>query len=360
MEESLFIKWVQQFFKGITVEVVETLNNAKGPLAYLHLQMLRSVFSVTGKWESVSSANSLVMADVVAMDSPLPLKRRDSLGRASGDIPKMGMHLQLNEQQLTELDTLVAMNVDDAVIVERIFADTPRAIGGIYERNEKMFLQGLSTGVTLVEDDENTGTGIRVDFGYPDANKFGVTKLFTDVTSTPLADIKRMTDKALLDGNVITRIMTDSATIEKIARTTEAKELYAFQSNFVGSNIPLPNLDQLNNMTQNRYGYVFVPVDRSVILEKNGNRTAVKPWKAGNLIGLTGTQVGTLMYARLAEQNHPVANVTYATPAPYILLSKFRKNQPSLSEHTTSQARVLPVINNVTEIYLLESTVIEA
>jgi hypothetical protein len=30
----------------------------------------------------------------------------------------------------------------------------------------------LSTGIALIEDTENVGTGIRIDYGYSDANKF--------------------------------------------------------------------------------------------------------------------------------------------------------------------------------------------
>jgi len=360
MEQSLFIKYVNSHFKGITVSVVEKLNDTKLPLSYLHRRMLKKDFSVSGKWESISVANSQVMADVVSMDSSLPLKKRASFSKANGDIPKMGMELKLNERQLTELDTLVASGAADSVILRKLFEDTPKVISGIYERCEAMFLQGLSTGVALVEDDENVGTGIRLDYGYSADNKFGASVVWSDVNAKPFDDIERVLEKANADGHTITRVLLDSNTIKNIARTAQAKELYAFNAGFVGANIPTPDLNQLNQVASSRYGFVFEKVDRSVRYEKNGVQSIVKPWAAGNVVFLTSDQVGSLVYATLAEQNHPVANVTYANADGFILVSKYRLNKPSLSEYTSSQARVVPVINNVDAIYLLESTVVEA
>lgn len=360
MEQSLFIQWVNKFFPGITLRVVETLNDTKNPLTYLHRRMLRKDFSVNGKWESVTTANTMVMADVVAMDSSLPLKKRDAISKANGDITKMGMELKLNEKQLTELDALVAQNATDAQILAKLFADTPKVIGGVYERLEAMFLEGLSTGLTLVEDTENVGTGIRLDYGFLTANKFGVTTLWSNTAAKPFDDIELVLEKARVDGNVITRALIERVAFNNLAKTTQAKELFAFNSGFVGSNIPVPSLNQVNSFTSDRYGFVFEIVDRSVKYEKNGTQTAVKPFATGAVTFVCDDVIGSLTWARLAEMNHPVENVSYSTVDDYILVSKFRQNKPSLSEYTSSQARVVPVINNVDRIYLLDSTTVTA
>ena len=143
MEKSLFISWVDKYFPGLTVRVIETLNGADRAASYLHRSMLRKEESVDGKYESISADNINVVADVVAMDSSLPLKQRVAISSASGEIPKMGMELKLNENQLTALDTLVAKGASDSQIIAKLFADTPRCISGIYEQNEAIFLQGL-------------------------------------------------------------------------------------------------------------------------------------------------------------------------------------------------------------------------
>lgn len=357
MEQSLFIQWVQKFFPGIIVRTVETLNDTKNPLKYLHVELLRPVFSVTGKWESLSAAFSLVAADVVAMDSSLPVKVRDAIAQASGDIPKMGIELALNETELTALDTLIANGATNGQILAKLFADTPRAIGGIYERNEAIFLQGLSTGVTVVDDPENVGVGVRCDFKYRADHKFGVQAAWSNpATAKPFDDIQKVIDKAVADGNTITTVYTDSATINAIAATNQAKEYYSFSQNST-ANANIPNLDfgRLNILVNERFGFQFVKVDRSVRVEKNGTRSSIKPFAEGAMVFHTGGQVGELVYAKLAEENHKQAGVEYQKANEYILVSKFRIITPSLKEVTRAQARVVPVITAIDEIYLLDS-----
>lgn len=356
MEQSLFIEWVNRFFPGIVIRTVTTLNGTNLPLTYLHRQMLTTDFSVTGKWQSLSIANTAIAADIIAMDSEIPLKARPSISKASGDIPKMAMELWLNETQLTELDVLVAQNATDSQIVQRLFADTPRVIQGVYERLEAMFLQGLSTGIALVDDDTNVGTGIRVDYGYLPANKFASTTPYTGDGFDFFADFQPILDKALLDGNVIKYVLLPRAVFNAIAKSQSAKDLYAASVGVFTNNVPIPNFGQLNKAVQDQYGYQFQIIERAVRNQRDGNDHAFTPWAAGQCIALTSLQVGSLVYARLAEQNHPVENVTYETADDFILVSKYRKNGP-LSEYTSSQARAVPVVNNVDQIYVFDATV---
>ena len=330
--------------------------------------MLRKQFSITGKWEAISILNTRVSADYVAMDSSLPLKMRDSIGKVSGDIPKSGMELWLNETQLTELDALIATKVEEKVIVAKLFSDLPRVITGIYELNELYFLQGLSTGVISVEDEKNTGTLIRCNFGYLDANKFGVSILWDNVAAKPLNDLAAVLKKAKhTDGNTITDVYMDDITFDYFAKTEQVKEYVAFIIHNIireSSNafMPVPTLEKINTALKadNKYRLQIHIVDRTIVVEKNGKRTTVTPWSKGKVIFTTSKEVGVLTYARLAEQNHPVAGVSYQTADDYILASMYRQNKPSLAEYITSQARVLPVICNVEQIYSLDTKTLQA
>lgn len=363
MEKSLFIQWVQKFFPGIIVRTVETLNDTKRPLVYLHTTMLKPVFSITGKWESLSASFSLVAADVVAMDSSLPLKTRDSMAQASGDIPKMGIELALNESELTVLDNLIANGATNGQIIAKLFADTPRAIGAIYERNEAIFLQGLSTGLTVVDDPENTGVGVRCDFKYKNENKFGVAALWTDPTaSTPLADIRKVIEKATDDGVEITKVLLDTPTALLIAKSNEVKEQYSFNADNSASPATIRNLSfkKLNELMMEEFGFVFEKVDRVIKVEKDGKRSKIKPFASGMLVFVANQIVGELVYAKLAEENHKQAGVEYQKANEYILVSKFRTTTPSLKEVTRAQARVVPVITAIDELYLLNSKEIQA
>jgi hypothetical protein len=366
MEQSLYVKWIDKFFKGVVVKIVETLNgkNNEDALTYMFKNMLRKEFSISGKWETINILNTRVSADYVAMDSSLPLKRRESMGKVSGDIAKSGMELWLNEKQLSELDAMIAQGSNESDITTKLFTDLPKVISGIYELMEKSFLEGLSTGITVIDDTENVGIGARLDFGYLDANKFGVSKLWSDVSATPLTDIRAALQKAKLDGNSVAYAYMDDITFENFVKTTQVKEYFAFALGFVGNSelVPAPTQEKINAALKadSRYKFRIIIVDRKVINEKNGTRTVVTPWSEGKVILTTTTEVGVLMWTRLAEQNHPAAGVSYQIADEYILLSKYRQHKPSLAEFTSSQARVVPVICNVEQIYQIDTNIIAA
>jgi hypothetical protein len=156
----------------------------------------------------------------------------------------------------------------------------------------------------------------------------------------------------------------DDVTFEHFATTTQVKEYFAFSIGFVGNSglVPAPTLEKINAALKadNRYKFQIIIIDRKVINEKNGVRTVVTPWSEGKVILTSTNQVGVLTWARLAEQNHPVQGVSYQTADDYILVSKYRQNRPSLAEFTTSQARVVPVICNVEQIYQIDAKLIAA
>ncbi len=352
METSLFVQFAA-FFKAIAKDIVERVNGKKTPLTYLHKEMLTKELSTDLKWQTLNVDGSVVSADVVSMDSALPLKKRDSFGTASGDIPKLGMKFALNEKTMSDIDVLQARNVETKTLVGKIFADTSKAMFGIYEKLEFMFLQALSTGVTLVDDDTNVGTGIRVDFGYKNSNKFGVVLPWSDTNAKPIDDIKRVVREAKAKGNTPTILMMDESTFDSLAANQQTREQYAFSQNFVGSQIPVPDLEQVNAMMQKRYKLTIIVVDRSVVTERDGVRTVQTPWAANKIVFLESTKVGKLVYGILAEETRQNKAVMYEKADDFILLKKWHSPEP-FAEYTSSQALVLPVINNVDSIYILD------
>lgn len=365
MGESLFIQYIQQFFKGIVLNITETLNGVKNGVArYRYKEMLTREYSVDGKWETLIGENTNVAADVVAMDSDLPLKSRDSISAASGEIPKMGMKLWLNERQMTNLFTLQKINVDGSrtkELIRKIFNDTARCITGVMERIEFMFLEGLSTGMTLTNDDNNTGIGVRVNYGYMESHKFGVTAEWSDhQNSKPIDDIARVLTKATADNTTPTKLMLDRTTFNHLIQSSQIKEYYGA---LLGLNVPFAGaltLTQINELLRERFGLTIDIVERTVKTEKNGVATMRTPWASGMVIFLSDNNVGSLIWADLAEKDAPVEGVSYQTADEFILVSKYRKNEPSVSEWTSSQARVLPVISAVDEIFQLDSKTVQA
>jgi hypothetical protein len=91
-------------------------------------------------------------------------------------------------------------------------------------------------------------------------------------------------------------------------------------------------------------------------MEKNGRAKSYKPFANDRLIFHTSMQVGALVWGDLAEKNHPVPGVEYQLIDQYKLISAFGETNP-MSQFTASQALVLPVIENVDEIYVIDATV---
>ena len=359
MEKSLFKQYVDKWFKPIVSKVVEKINGKEAELTYMWRNMLKKVYSPTLKWSSLSSNNTHIAADVVSMNSSLPLKKRDALRKAEGDIPKIGMKLALDERTMTDLDILERTNQNNDrtnEIIKKLFGDTKKCTVGVLEQLEFMFLQALSTGVTVIEDkDKNTGIGIRIDFGHPKENKFGAVKPWSDNDSAKaVSDIERIMDRASEKGHTPRYLLMDRGTFKNLRKNPEVKELFAASMGFAGQNIPTPTLSQVNDVMNDNYNLKIVIIDRSVAFEKNGKRTSVKPWSKNVVVFLDSMDVGDLSWGTLAEENHPVSQVSYQKADDFILLSKYHKNDP-LQEFTSSQALAVPVIHNVDSIYMLDS-----
>lgn len=354
MEQSLFPQWVDKFFKAIALKVIEKLNGTTNPLTYMHKTMLRKTFSTSLQWGSISSNGTVVRADVVALDSSLPLKRRDSISKATGDIPKLGMKMYLNEHTMNDLKILVATAGQESEILRKLFGDVNKCVAGIYETLEFMFLQALSSGVTLITGDDSTGVGIRIDFGIPAANRYGVTLPWTDADATPIDDINWVKSQARVKGANLSYIFMDLSTWNLFKANTQVKQEFAFSLGFTGSQIPnVPSVERANEFLKANYGVTITIVDRQMLVEKNGVRSVTNPWTANIVTFLTDLNVGTLTYGSLAEETFPVKQVTYTKVDDLILISKYGKNDP-VREFTSSQALALPVLDNVDSIYLMD------
>ena len=351
MNQSLFVQFLA-YFKAIAKTIEEKVNGKKTELTYLYKEMLTEELSVDLQWKSLTVNSNIVAADIVALDSALPLKKRDSFGTASGDIPKLGMKLQLSEKQMSDIDVLKARNVETSILVDKIFQDQVKATMGIHEKLEFIFLQGLSSGIGLVEDENNVGTGIRVDYGYLASNKFGASLPWSDANAKPIDDIKRVIKEARAKGDNIKVLMMSDVTFDKLAENAQTRENFAFSQNFVGANIPTPDLEQVNGLMQRKFGLTIVVVDRTVTTERDGVRTVHTPWATDNVIFLTSPKVGKLAYGILAEETRKSPKVMYEKSGSFILLKKWSTEEP-FAEFTSSQCLALPVINNVSSIYLL-------
>ena len=363
MEKSLFIEYVSKVWPKLSLYVNEKINNQKKPLKYYHKEMLTPVYSADQKWEGTSANTTYVAADMVAMDSPLPLKIRDSIAQASGKLPKIGMKKQLKETQINAINImkaqLASMSDSNAKksqlrrIYNRITDDGYACSVGIDERNEANFLRALSDGIILVQDEDNTGTGLRINYNYLADHCFGV-ETKGSVTGD---DIERVLSKVDADGNSVSVIAIALSTYNRIRKSDWAKRLAAsYKEQVVTENtvLPVPTAGVFDEAVKDEYNLEFLKIDRTVFIEKNGKRTSYKPFNPDKLIFLpSADNVGSLVWGTLAEYTNRVNGVEYSVVDDYKLISRYSKTDP-LQEFTNGQALVLPVIEDVDQIYSLD------
>mgnify|MGYP002656769075 CR=1 FL=1 len=371
-QASLFLEFIAGLWPKLSLYIKEKVNgntNGEAKRTYLHKTMLTPVYSTDQKWEGTTANITYVAADIVALDSPLPVKSRPSMGTSSGKLPKIGMKRALRESDINTIDQMKAtlMLLENSaepnqaniarqrsLIINKVTDDATYCAVGIDEKLEAAFLEGLSNGVALVEDANlNNGTAVRADYGYFPSHRFGLdTK--GEITED---DIQKVITKADEDGNTIQYIALALSKYNEMRRSTFGRVLAANYQNVLYTDekqLKTPSAKLFDEAFADNFGGIqFIKINRTVIYEKNGKKKSVKPWNADHIIFLTANTVGSLVYSTPAENNHRVKNVEYSIVDGFKLISKFSVNEP-LAEWTTGQALALPVIEDVDQIYMLD------
>lgn len=358
MQKSLFVEYIDKFFKGVVGKVTTTINGQQNETPLLHKTMLTEEYSNDLTWNATNVNGSIVAADVVSLGSSLPLKKRDKLAVASGKIPKIGIKYSKDETTITNINSMKSKGVNEATVASAILNDVPKVIKAIDVRKEIMFLQALSTGTALVEDDNMQGTGIRVSFGVQEENTFNATVAWGESTATPVSDIRKIFDKAEADGTNLSLVMLSKQYFNLLRNSDEGKILvanYRGQSIANVKNLSVPATSVMQEALADEFGAEFQIVNSSFRVEKkDGTYTTIKPWEQANVVGLIDKNVGRLVYGTLAEETIPAANVAYEKSGSHILVSKYSTTDP-LYEYTCGQALCLPVIDGANYIYILKA-----
>lgn len=360
MQNSLFIEYVDNnALQTVADQTYATVNGSEAPLKYAYKEMLSMRYEPTLDVSTLNSDNVFVAADVVSTDASLALKTRDSVSRNVGSIPKVGLMFALNESTFKKIMIMKAQGFKSLMgqIANLIFQDPVRAIVGMMEQAEYMFLEALSSGATSISDADNPGLAIRFDYQYPLSNQFGVTKPWSDPNSDPITDIDNVLDKASDKGVTPQFLHMDKATFNLFKNNTKVKEFYTqsvTQILISGTPLAAPSLSAINIALADQYGLTIKVYNRKVNFEKNGIRTAKSPWEAGSIIFTTSLNVGSFVWSDLPESQSPVKQATYATVDSWILISKYSETNP-FKEFTTASGFGIPVIENVNSIFKMNT-----
>lgn len=326
----------------VVLALQETFNGENSTPTYAFRNLLGKRYSVDGTWKTLGLDNGLIAADIIALDSPLPVKERPTIKSAGGEIPKIGTELAMNESDRKQLRLLSRSGGDLVQVQSLLFADTRRVYGGVLEQIEYRTLQGLSQGFFVADVTDNVGIGVRADFGY--TNLYNASVIWGNANYTAVGDLVALSNSANDKGTPIVKFLMSNASKNLLLNSDDAKN---FVANYNGSinNGTIPTMVRLNEALQSEYGFTIETVNRSVTLQINGVKTTKQAWAVGQVIGLTQDQVGTLVWSDVEEMSAPVGGVFYERAEDFILISQYRTARPSLKQWTGSQAVAIPVIN---------------
>lgn len=359
MEQSLFIEFVDNSsLQTIADSTQTTINGSNAELTYEYKNMLSPRYEPTLEVSTLNSDTVFVGADIVATDTSLPLKTRDSVAMYAGTMPKIGLSFTLNESTFKKISIMRSMgnNSLKGQISGMIFQDPVRAIVGMHETVEFMFQEALSSGFTAIPAIENPGQSIRFNYGYPASNKFGVGKSWTDADADPIADIDNVLDKASEKGVNLGYIHMHKSTFNLFKNNTKVKEFYTQSVTKIlisGTPLSAPSLQDINNALEAQYGVQIKLYNRKVTFEKNGIRTGKNPWETNSVIFTPSLNVGSFVFSDLPEATMPVKQATYATVDNWILISKYSETNP-FKEFTTASGFGMPLIENVNSIFKMD------
>lgn len=355
MAVSIFKNYIDKYFKGLSGEVTQTYNDRKNKPVNLIDTMTTVDYSADGSWNSTKIKSSVIAADIVSTDSSLPLKRRDSFGFATGKIPKLGMKKRKNEDDIDAINTMKSKGATETQIVNAIFSDLTTCADAVQTRLEMMFEEGLSTGMCAVDDSENVGTSVRLNFGYLPENQMKCAKVWGSTGYTPITDMREMQRTATRNGSKINVFMMSYDAFEHVRKSSEGKEIWANYAGFDKVPTLAPNADGMKNALEADLKAQIVVVDNSYRVEApDGTQVVKTPWETANVIGLPQMKIGRIIYTQLAEETSKVEGVLYSKVGAYTLMSMWRETDP-LYELTASQAKAVPVIDGVQDIYVLDT-----
>lgn len=353
-ESKLIQDLVRTYFKADTKYKYDTINGSKEEPKYLHTEMLDEEYSDDMTYESISGKFNRVTADVVSLGSPAPLKTRGSISSASGKIPKLSMKFVLEEEEMSTIINLMNKKDRRKELIKKIFADSENVIFGIKEKVEQAHLLGFSGGITVIPDEQNVGTGIRINYNIPEENQMNAELNWSDPNSKPIDDIKRVLKSARFKGEHPNTIWMDGYTLDKLLNNGQVKQQFAFNMNFVGTNVPILDEEQVRAVLKRSVKLNLRVIERSFRHEKDGKITTSEGWTPNMVVFSSGTKVGSLVYSKLAETTFRQKQVSYAEPNNYILVKKDGTTDP-VSMRTAGEALVIPVLQDVNSLFYLDS-----
>jgi hypothetical protein len=265
----------------------------------------------------IGSKGAPVAADVVAIDSSAPLKRRQAIKKLTGDIPPVKIARELTEADLYKYRELKNMATpDQQQIIELVFGDVDYCFNGCMARMEWFALRALSYGKFTLSKSNNAGiiTEDTIDYNMASANKEVASVAWSASASStkPITDIIGIQEEANAAGVTLKYMLMTPTTWSYFAASTETQN-YTLGTLYGGAKIKLsPTLDDANRMLRDRDLPQIIIVNTSITTEVSGTQTSSNPWRTGHVLLIPDLNVGRMEMGPIATEEFPPEQITSA------------------------------------------------
>lgn len=309
-------------------------------------------------WKMLEAQSGLkIAADLVSRGATIPRKTREAISRIQGDIPKITISREKNEDELTEYDILVAMSSDNPdlkALVEFWAEDTKFCWDGVAARAEWIALQQISLGKVKFTNSNNAAivTEYDVDYEIPSDQKIGVETSFTSGTAGK--PFTKDFPKALklgksLYGASYKFAFMNVETFEKIASQKEVYERCAtFIQNVTQTN-DAPDLATVNGYLAKKKelfkGLQIVIIDQDITIElADGTRNTSNPFEDDVILFSESKVLGNTYWKRPIDAKKIAGSVAEKVMHGHTLIKKYSDESP-VKEITEGIANLFPAWN---------------
>ncbi len=308
-------------------------------------------------WKMLEAQSGLkIAADLVSRGATIPRKTRQAISRIQGDIPKISISREKNEDELTEYDIMVAMssnNPDLKALVEFWAEDTKFCWDGVAARAEWIALQQISLGKVKFTNSNNAAvvTEYDVDYMLESGQKIGVNTSYSSGTSgKPFTkDIPAALRVGKGLGAKYKFMFMNLSTFEKLANQDEVMKRCATFNASVASVFDAPDLATVNAyLTKKKEtfkGLQIIVIDQDITIElADGTQQTSNPFADDVILFSESKVLGSTYWKKPIDAKKTAGSVAEKVMHGHTLVKKFSEEEP-VQEVTMGVANLFPAWN---------------
>ena len=305
-------------------------------------------------WKTLEAQAGLHIAgDLTARGATIPRKTREAINRIQGDIPKITISRDKEEDELTEYDIMVAMASNDADLqnlVEFWAEDTKFCWDGVAARAEWIALKEISLGRVKFTNSNNASVVSEYDVDYRMASnqKIGVKTAWTSGTSAkPLtADFVAAIKNGKNRGVSYKFAFMNVDTFEQFASQDEVmKKCSSYIQNATGTE-DTPDVETVNAYLAKKKelyrGLQIIVIDQEITLElADGSRVTENPFTDNVVLFSESKVLGNTYWKRPIDAKPMAGSVAEKVMHGHTLVKKYSEESP-VKEVTEGIANLFP------------------